>query len=203
MFVRRPAVCVSLSSTNSKVYLTWWLDNRDWSTDDWANIFFFKIRPNYWFLKYFHVQKSRNPLPALGCPSNRPLWQWKFYGLDRYLTWMIHIFQTTVMLRMTLGLVWWCLAALYSHFHGYNWHGFPFNGREVVVTYSCRFSRKWKYLEMASGVWQLQLLTPPRTIHGLKAVLQNSRISWPRKFNHTGISALFPVWNHCESSVYI
>ncbi|GBM60678.1 Transposable element Tcb2 transposase [Araneus ventricosus] len=40
LFARRPAVWVSLTSTNRRVRLAWCREHRDWSMDQWATVFF-------------------------------------------------------------------------------------------------------------------------------------------------------------------
>ncbi|GFS97755.1 transposable element Tcb2 transposase [Trichonephila clavipes] len=40
LFSRRPAVCVSLTSTNRRVRLAWCRQHRDWNMDQWATILF-------------------------------------------------------------------------------------------------------------------------------------------------------------------
>ncbi|GBM45040.1 Transposable element Tc1 transposase [Araneus ventricosus] len=91
LFARRPAVCVPLTSTNRRVRLAWCKEHRYWSMDQWATVLF--TEESRFSL---NTERTRDPLPTLQCPRNRPLWRrglmvWAGIMLDGRTP--LHIFE--------------------------------------------------------------------------------------------------------------
>lgn len=80
-FLRPAHFCQQMNPFN-KMQRSFTLDQE--SMGDNPFIWWVSVWPKYKFSTYFHLEKTRNPLPAFQLPRKRPVRQRRFDGLNRH-----------------------------------------------------------------------------------------------------------------------